>query len=111
MKKLNKLSIAFFVCFMAFSLFVVTDIFVNYPILDDFGAIVNFMVDYFKTTGFKETIKLLFSQNNDFRLVVLKLITLSDYYIFGKINFGHLRIIGFSLFLSTLLLFFKLGRF
>ncbi|MDP1816128.1 MAG: hypothetical protein Q8K92_16885 [Leadbetterella sp.] len=111
MKKLNKLSIAFFVCFMAFSLFVVTDIFVNYPILDDFGAIVNFMVDYFKTTGFKETIKLLFSQNNDFRLVFLKLITLSDYYIFGKINFGHLRIIGFSLFLSTLLLFFKLGRF
>lgn len=96
---------------MAFSLFIFTDIFVNYPILDDFGAIVNFMVDYLKTAGFKETIKLLFSQNNDFRLVVLKLITLSDYYIFGKINFGHLRIIGFSFFLSTLFLFFKLGRF
>lgn len=111
MNKLNRLSIAFFVCFMAFSLFIFTDIFVNYPILDDFGAIVNFMVDYLKTAGFKETIKLLFSQNNDFRLVVLKLITLSDYYIFGKINFGHLRIIGFSFFLSTLFLFFKLGRF
>jgi hypothetical protein len=111
MNKLNKLSIAFFVCFMAFSLFIFTDIFVNYPILDDFGAIVNFMVDYLKTTGFKETIKLLFSQNNDFRLVVLKLITLSDYYIFGQINFQHLRIIGFSFFLSTMFFFFRLGRF
>lgn len=111
MNKLNKLSIAFFVCFMAFSLFIFTDIFVNYPILDDFGAIVNFMVDYLKTTGFKEIIKLLFSQNNDFRLVVLKLITLTDYYIFGQINFQHLRIIGFSFFLSTLFFFFRLGRF
>jgi hypothetical protein len=111
MNKINKLSIAFFVCFMAFSLFIFTDIFVNYPILDDFGAIVNFMVDYLKTLGFKDTIKLLFSQNNDFRLVVLKLITLSDFYIFGRINFQHLRIIGFSFFLSTLFFLFKLGRF
>ncbi|MCP9755664.1 hypothetical protein EGI26_10905 [Lacihabitans sp. CCS-44] len=111
MNKLNKLSIAFFVCFMALSLFILTDIFVNYPILDDFGAIVNFIVDYLKTTGFRETIKLLFSQNNDFRLVVLKLITLFDYYIFGQVNFEHLRIIGFSFFLSTLFFFFRLGRF
>lgn len=111
MNKLNKLSIAFFVSFMALSLFIFTDIFANYPLLDDFGAIVNFMVDYLKTVGFKDTLKLLFSQNNDFRLVVLKLITLSDYYIFGQINFAHLRLIGFLFFLSTLFYFYKLGKF
>lgn len=111
MDKLNKLSIAFFICFLTFSLFIFTDIFVNYPISDDFGAIVNFMVDYLKTTGYREAIKLLHSQNNDFRLVVLKLITLSDYYIFGKINFAHLRLIGFLFFLCTLFYFFSLGRF
>ena len=111
MNKLNKLSIAFFIGFLAFNLFIFSDIFVNYPILDDFGAIVNFMVDYLKTTGFKETTKLLFSQNNDFRLVILKLITLSDYHIFGEINFAHLRLIGFLFFLSTLFYFYKLGKF
>ncbi len=111
MDKLNKLSITFFICFLTFSLFIFTDIFVNYPISDDFGAIVNFMVDYLKTTGYRETIKLLHSQNNDFRLVVLKLITLSDYYIFGKINFAHLRLIGFLFLLCTLFYFFSLGRF
>ncbi|HLO44510.1 MAG TPA: hypothetical protein VK175_09265 [Leadbetterella sp.] len=111
MSTINKLSIAFFVCFMALNLFIISDIFINYPLLDDFGAIVNFMVDYLKTTGFKDTLKLLFSQNNDFRLVVLKLITLSDFYIFGQLNFQHLRWIGFLFFLSSLFFFFKLGKF
>ena len=111
MSTINKLSIAFFICFMALNLFIISDIFINYPLLDDFGAIVNFMVDYLKTTGFKDTLKLLFSQNNDFRLVVLKLITLSDFYIFGQLNFQHLRWIGFLFFLSSLFFFFKLGKF
>jgi hypothetical protein len=96
---------------MALNIFVFSDIFVNFPFLDDFGAIVNFQVDYLKTTGLGETTKLLFSQNNDFRLVVLKLITLSDYYLFGQISFQHLRLIGFVFFLSTLLYFYKLGKF
>jgi hypothetical protein len=111
MNIISKISIAFFLCFLAFNLFIFSDIFINYPFLDDFGAIVNFMVDYDKTKDLPEIIKLLFSQNNDFRLVVLKLITLSDFYIFGEINFKYLRIVGFLFFLSTMIYFFKLGKF
>jgi len=111
MDKLNKLSIAFFLCFLTINVYIFSDIFINFPLLDDFGAIVNFQVDYLKTSGFKETLQLLFSQNNDFRLVVLKLFVLSDYYLIGQINFQHLRLIGFLFFLSTLFFFFKLGKF
>ena len=111
MNKLNTLSIAFCVLFLFFNIYVISEIFINYPFSDDFGAILIFLIEYFKTYGFLKTLELLFSQGNDFRLLVLHLITLGDYFLFGNINFTHLRILGFTFLLGCLCFLFKIGKF
>jgi hypothetical protein len=111
MKVIHILTGLFCVIFVSLNFYLLSDIFINYPVLDDYGAIVDFMVDYLKTPTWKEKITLLFSQNNDFKLGVLKLITLTHFYVFGNINFAHFRIFGYLCFLSCWYFYFKLGKF
>jgi hypothetical protein len=97
--------------FLAFLLYLQSDLFINFPIADDFGAIINFNLDYLNTHTLSDKLTLLFSQNNDFKLVVLKLVDLAYLTIFDNVNLGHLRVFGYFLFLSTMFFLYKLGDF
>jgi hypothetical protein len=96
---------------IAFLLYLQADIFINFPIADDFGAIINFNLDYLNTLTLSDKLTLLFSQNNDFKLVVLKLVDLTYLTIFDNVNLGHLRVFGYFMFLSTMFFLYKLGDF
>lgn len=97
--------------FLAFLLYLQSDLFINFPYADDFGAIINFNLDYLNTHTFSDKLTLLFSQNNDFKLVVLKLVDLTYLTIFDNVNLGHLRVFGYFMFLSTMFFLYKLGDF
>jgi hypothetical protein len=97
--------------FLAFLLYLQSDLFINFPIADDFGAIINFNLDYLNTHTLSDKLTLLFSQNNDFKLVVLKLVDLAYLTIFDNVNLGHLRVFGYFMFLSTMFFLYKLGDF
>lgn len=66
---------------------------VNIPIGDDYPAILNFLINFFSSSGFKK-IALIFSQHNEHRIVFTRIITLLTYYLLGSINFKLLMFIG-----------------
>jgi hypothetical protein len=107
----SRIVVGFICVLIAFLLYLQADIFINFPIADDFGAIINFNLDYLNTHTLADKLSLLFSQNNDFKLVVLKLVDLSYLAIFQNINLGHLRLFGYLVFLSSMFFLYKLGGF
>lgn len=109
---LIKGAVAGLIClFLAFLLYLQFNLFINFPIADDFGAIINFNLDYLNTHTLSDKLSLIFSQNNDFKLVVLKLVNLVFLSIFDNVNLGHLRLFGYFLFLSIMFFLYKLGDF
>lgn len=66
---------------------------VNLPYLDDYDAIIAFL-NKFVTVGFKEKIFLLFSQQNEHRIFLSRVIFFIYYKLFGTINFQDLILIG-----------------
>ena len=66
----------------------------NIPFMDDYDAILKFMVDFTGEESFLKKILLVFAQHNDHRLVFLHLVVLAQYYLIGVINFQHLLILG-----------------
>lgn len=107
----NGIIVSVIFVFLSFLLYLQSDLFINFPIADDFGAIINFNLDYLNTHTLSDKLGLLFSQNNDFKLVVLKLVDLAYLAIFNNVNLGHLRFFGYFTFLSTMFFLYKLGGF
>jgi hypothetical protein len=65
----------------------------NIPTRDDYDVILNFLYE-FKTGSLREKIILLFSQDNEHRLLHSHLLYALYYILFDHINFRHLIIIG-----------------
>jgi len=78
----------------------------NIPVLDDFAAILEF-INKFLPSNWHEKIILLFSQYNEHRVVFLRLLTVSCYYITGKVDFRILTIIGHLSLIGLLIIFLK----
>lgn len=66
----------------------------NIPLVDDFDAILDFFIKFFQSVSLKEKLVLLFSQHNEHRLVIDRIIALLVYYINNSLDFKILIIIG-----------------
>ena len=73
---------------------------INLPRQDDYEAVLGFLSNYKKVSGF-DKITILFSQYCEHRAFFSKLILLSDYLIFGTFSFRHIIIFNFILTLSV----------
>jgi hypothetical protein len=66
----------------------------NIPFMDDYDAILKFVIDFAGEESFLKRIQLVFAQHNDHRLAFLHLVVLAQYYVSGVINFQYLIILG-----------------
>ncbi len=66
---------------------------VNIPYVDDYNAILDFL-SQFKTASVGDKFLLLFSQHIDHRIFHSRVVYAIYYYIFGKINFIHITVLG-----------------
>lgn len=62
--------------------------------MDDFDAVLSFLLKYESAGNFFEKISLVFSQHNEHRIVPVRLFSLLVYWINGEINFIYLIFIG-----------------
>ncbi len=66
---------------------------VNIPYRDDYRAILEFLVD-FKSANFSHKVSLLFSQNNEHRILSSHILYVLYYSLFNEINFRNIIFIG-----------------
>jgi len=66
----------------------------NIPFWDDYDAVLLFLVKYFDAPTIIQKLYLIFSQHNEHRIVFNKLITLSQLYLNGVVDFRQLIFIG-----------------
>lgn len=67
----------------------------NFPYEDDYNSALSFISDFhFGGLNAWAKLKLLFSQYNEHRIVFDRLVFLTDYWLFGQLNFRHLVLIG-----------------
>lgn len=67
---------------------------INFPVQDDYNAILKFIIDFHNSNSLTERIGLLFSQNWEHRILSTKLFALAEYWISGKLNFIVLNVAG-----------------
>lgn len=104
LKKYNFLLIVIFIIFY----FLFNSIFlVNFPNMDDY-ILLDFTNKFISADSIGQKISLLYSQHNEHRLVVLKIIALAQYYTTGEINFKVLIFVG-NLFLIGIFYLIYLG--
>ena len=67
----------------------------NFPYEDDLNSTLSFIADYaFGGLDLWDKLKLIFSQYNEHRIVFDRLVFLTDYGLFGQLNFRHCILIG-----------------
>lgn len=66
---------------------------INIPKWDDF-ALIQSTRDFHTTDGLFDKFRLLFKQHNEHRIALSRFLAISDYYIFGQLNFVHLMFVG-----------------
>ena len=80
---------------------------INFPFLDDFHAILDFLNKFILHPELHERIKELFSQHNEHRILFVKVIVLIQYYLLDQLNFKVFIIIGNSSLVLTLIFLYK----
>jgi len=82
------------------------------PYWDDYDAVLNFLIEFKSKTTSYEKLTLIFSQHNEHRIVIPRVIFLFLYYLTNSISFKVLILIGNIFLVGTsfilLLFFFKL---
>jgi hypothetical protein len=111
MKIKNLIAIGISVAFFLLYVYYCESVLINFPVLDDYGAIVKFNLDYLELNTLKEKINIIFSQGNDHRLAFLKVINLAYVNIFGQVNFRHFKFIGMLFYFLTIVFIFLVGEF
>ncbi|MBF0517070.1 MAG: hypothetical protein HQK97_08130 [Nitrospirae bacterium] len=66
----------------------------NIPISDDFEAVLDFLNHYYEVSAFHDRVALIFSQHNEHRIVLTRLVVLAQHYLLRTINFKTLLMIG-----------------
>jgi hypothetical protein len=67
---------------------------INFPIYDDFDSVLNFTSAFTQVQTTEGKFALLFSQHNEHRLVLNRIVTLSYYYLFHEVNFKFFILFG-----------------
>jgi hypothetical protein len=81
---------------------------VNVPFGDDFDTSLKFIIDYsFNANTLAEKLRLIYSQHNEHRIVLSRIACLTDYALFGHLNFRHIILFGNSSLLFVLWLLFR----
>jgi hypothetical protein len=80
---------------------------INLPWYDDFDPFPDFLHKWITDTTFSDRLELLFQPNNEHRMVIGKLVTLTYYWITGQLNFTFLHVAGACFTLGTLAIFWQ----
>lgn len=86
-----------FICFFAPIVYFFGSLFhfsVNFPIRDDYGTILAFLVKFVSSGDAVERLRMVFSQYNEHRLVFNRAVTLLGYYATGSVDFRYLIFLG-----------------
>ncbi|MCF0039175.1 hypothetical protein [Dyadobacter fanqingshengii] len=78
---------------------------VNLPWYDDFDPFPDFLRKWITDSSFSDRLTLLFQPNNEHRMVIGKLVTLTYYWVTGHLNFTFLHIAGACFTLGTFRIF------
>ena len=89
-------------CCIATLVFFLFEAALDIPFIDDYNALLDFIIQYLRSNSIKEKLHFIFRQHNEHRIVYARLVVLLDYYVFGCTNLRHLIFFGStSLFLMT----------
>ncbi|SKC16011.1 hypothetical protein [Dyadobacter psychrophilus] len=89
-------------CCIATLVFFLFDAALDIPFIDDYNALLDFIIQYLRADSIEEKLHFIFRQHNEHRIVYARLVVLLDYYVFGCTNLRHLILMGSaSLFLMT----------
>ena len=81
----------------------------NIPIMDDYDSILGFLMD-FRRAEWVDKIRRILRPHNEHPLLFSNLVVLFNYYVFGKVNFVYLVIVGNSLLLLMFWMFVRDAR-
>jgi len=74
---------------------------INIPKWDD-HPLKQFIFDFSHATNWSQRITALFKQHNEHRIVLTRLVTWTDFWIFGSLNYRHLMFVGNVLLIGLL---------
>ena len=90
----------------AYGLFVLK-LSVNFPLMDDFGAILGSLARLVEARGLHEAYRWLIHQNSNHRIVLTRLAALADWWLFGAVNLQRLTVLGNAAIPALLLVLHK----
>ena len=79
----------------------------NFPLMDDFGAILGSLARLTEARGLHETYRWLIHQNSNHRIVLTRLAALADWWLFGAVNLQRLTVLGNAAIPALLLVLHK----
>ena len=79
----------------------------NFPLMDDFGAILGSLARLAEARGLHETYRWLIHQNSNHRIVLTRLAALADWWLFGAVNLQRLTVLGNAAIPALLLVLHK----
>ena len=77
-------------CCIATLVFFLFEAALDIPFIDDYNALLDFVIQYLRSNSIKEKLHFIFRQHNEHRIVYARLVVLLDYYVFGCTNLRHL---------------------
>lgn len=81
----------------------------NIPFWDDYDAILGYLTFYVQE-DFPGKVSMLFQSHNEHRIFLVRVITISYYYLFGEINFIPLIYIGNTFYVGVFVLVYKVFK-
>ena len=106
-RKSFAISAALILPVIVFYYYIIIKYSVNFPYLDDYFGLLNFVTAFVKAHGLISKTSLLLAQNNEHRIVFTKAVSLLQLYLCGHLNFKILVLAGNS---GLLILFFLLVK-
>lgn len=90
----------------AYGLFVLR-LSVNFPLMDDYGAILGSLTRLAEARNLHDTYHWLIHQNSNHRIVLTRLAALADWWLFGAVDLQRLTLLGNAALPLLLLVFYK----
>lgn len=106
----NTIAWAVTILLMLIHLWVANLYIVNIPYWDDYDLALGFLNQYLSTEGFWNKLSLLFSQDNEHRIVTQRLLFVLDYALFGELDLTHIMRFGNCFWLLLWYFFFRLSN-
>lgn len=82
---------------------------VNIPYWDDYDLALVFLDQYLSTEGIGNKLSLLFSQDNEHRIMTQRLLFILDYSIFGELDFTHIMRFGNCIWIALWYFFYRIS--